>query len=422
MAAESAGLAMNRPGSASGEHRSGTRLVGHPPRPNPRWAPILVLLCGACGGEAGPGPGPASITVQPGADLVTAIGAEAQFTALVRDETGAIVTSAFVVWRSVDRSVVTIDPNEGLATAVGPGVTTIRASSGSVVGTALIEVYLEEPTGPFVAGETYFGRAEYVEYQAGNLPIIISAPHGGAVEPEEIADRTVGTGSPDANTEEVARRMAAAIATRTGGVPHLIISHLHRAKLDPNREIIEAAQGNPFAELAWNEYHRFLEVASIRVGQAWGSGLYADIHGHAHELQRLELGYLLTADQLALAPATLEGLAASSSIRAAANASDSTFVAVLRGPTSLGGLLEDEGYAVVPGPATPTPSGTPYFSGGYSTETHGSRNGGSLSAVHIELHMDGIRDDDANRQTFAAALTRVIETFLAVHMGIDWTP
>jgi len=36
--------------------------------------------------------------------------------------------------------------------------------------------------------------------------------------------------------------------------------------------------------------------------------------------------------------------------------------------------------------------------------------------------MDGIRDDDANRQTFAAALTRVIETFLAVHMGIDWTP
>jgi len=35
------------------------------------------------------------------------------------------------------------------------------------------------PSGPFVAGQSYFGRNDYVEDVAGNAPVIFSASHGG---------------------------------------------------------------------------------------------------------------------------------------------------------------------------------------------------------------------------------------------------
>ena len=57
-----------------------------------------------------------------------------------------------------------------------------------------------------------FGRNSYVEYQPGELPIVITAPHGGREKPEEIADRVNGVISTDTNTLELAWRLDA----RTG--------------------------------------------------------------------------------------------------------------------------------------------------------------------------------------------------------------
>lgn len=37
--------------------------------------------------------------------------------------------------------------------------------------------------------------------------------------------------------------------------PHLIINELHRSKLDPNREIEQAAQNNTYAENTWHKIH-----------------------------------------------------------------------------------------------------------------------------------------------------------------------
>ena len=34
------------------------------------------------------------------------------------------------------------------------------------------------PPGPYVPGQSYFGRNNYIEYLAGNAPVILSAPHG----------------------------------------------------------------------------------------------------------------------------------------------------------------------------------------------------------------------------------------------------
>lgn len=266
-------------------------------------------------------------------------------------------------------------------------------------------------------GEVYSGRNAYVEYVPGTLPIIVSAPHGGGMQPAEIADRAYGTLVQDLNTEDLARRIAAALEQRTGARPHLVLTHLHRRKLDTNREIVEAAQGNAAAERAWHEYHAWIDVARHAVEREHGRGFYLDVHGHGHEIQRLELGYLLTASDLALPDATLDdpAYAAKSSIRALAAASPQRFSDVLRGERSLGALLAGQGYPAVPSPADPHPAGAPYFTGGYSTARHGSRDGGRISAVQLEANRAGVRDTEVNREAFAAAVADALTTFLAEH-------
>jgi hypothetical protein len=283
-------------------------------------------------------------------------------------------------------------------------------------------VYVSQSAPPYAPGETSYGRNQYTEYLAGDLPIIVSAPHGGYVEAMEIPDRTYGVIVQDRNTQELIRQIAAEAFQRTGRHPHIVICRLHRTKLDANREVVEAAQGNPFAERAWKEYHGFIEEAKQAVTTEHGSGLYLDLHGHGHAIQRLELGYLLSGSELGLPDDQLNGasLIAKSSIRALAAQTDTTFVGLIRGPTSLGGLLQVGGFPTVPSPSQPHPGGEPYFSGGHDTWRHGSRDGGTVSGIQIEANFTGVRDTEASREAFAEAVTLAIETYLDLHFGIAW--
>ncbi len=52
-----------------------------------------------------------------------------------------------------------------------------------------------------------FGTQRYVEYIPGELPLVISAPHGGLLKPKSVADRTYGVVDADANTQDLARRI-----------------------------------------------------------------------------------------------------------------------------------------------------------------------------------------------------------------------
>ena len=59
--------------------------------------------------------------------------------------------------------------------------------------------------GPYISGQKYSGVNNYIEYYSGNLPVIIAAPHGGAMMPAQIPDRTVGTMVTDKNTKELSK-------------------------------------------------------------------------------------------------------------------------------------------------------------------------------------------------------------------------
>jgi hypothetical protein len=271
-------------------------------------------------------------------------------------------------------------------------------------------------------GQTYFGHREYVEYLAGDLPVIVSAPHGGRLRPEELPDREEGTFSFDTNTQELARAVADELHRRTGHRPHVIICRLHRRKLDCNRDLPEAAAGQPVAEQAWHEYHRFIEAARRSVVTRSGRGLYIDLHGHGHKEQRLELGYLHSAQQLQAGDAALNQplIAGESSLRAIAALGRTSHADLIRGPLSFGGLMEREGILCTPSPSRPAPTG-PYFRGGYSTQRHG-REAVPLAGLQIETHSRGIRDTTASRAAFARALASTLEVFLPVHLGSELAP
>jgi N-formylglutamate amidohydrolase len=267
-------------------------------------------------------------------------------------------------------------------------------------------------------GTAYFGIARYIEYVAGDLPIVLTSPHGGRLRPATVADRKEGVTDMDANSQELARALAAAFQARTGAHVHLVASHLHRSKLDPNREIKEAAQGEPAAELAWREFHASIAGALAAAVARHGFAFLVDIHGHSHPIARLELGYALSTAQLNVSDADFDrsGVIAASTFRDLHARRAGSAAALLRGPRSLGALFAAQGYDVVPAPATPQPGTHPYFNGGYIVRHHtAAPHAAAVSGLQIECHRVGVRDTEANREKFARTAAEVLLTFLQDH-------
>jgi hypothetical protein len=289
-------------------------------------------------------------------------------------------------------------------------------SSSVILLLLIVFIICDQARGQYVAGQSSFGRNNYVEYIAGNGPLIISAPHGGSLEPGEIPDRTGNvTTSMDLNTQELARDIQVAYHKQTGWYPHVIMNCLHRKKLDANREIVEAAQGNVYAVQAWNEFQTYIDTAAAVVTRQFGGGFYVDLHGHGHTIQRLELGYLLTGSMLSLSNSVLNSpyYASVSSIRSYTSNTLLTFSELLRGEGSLGSFFEYKGYSAVPSILQPSlGAGDPYFDGGYNVDRHGSAHGGTISGVQIECNYSGVRDTDPHRKAFAATLVDIVVPYM----------
>jgi N-formylglutamate amidohydrolase len=272
------------------------------------------------------------------------------------------------------------------------------------------------------AGNTYFSDNQYIEYRAGNLPIIITAPHGGRLLPTTIADRNCAncTTVMDGNTMELAYQIDTAIREVFGCFPHIVINRLHRIKLDANREIVEAANGSPIAESAWQWWHQYIQAAKNNVVQRYGSGMLIDLHGHGHTIQRLELGYLLSDAQLRLPDSVLATTTYrdQTSIKNLVlnNLNRYNTPQLLRGPFALGTLLSNNGFPSVPAQSDVAPAaGDFYFDGGYNTARHGSRDSTTIDAIQIECNATGVRDSYENRRTFARQLAAALRTYLNKH-------
>ena len=143
------------------------------------------------------------------------------------------------------------------------------------------------------AQETIYGTNNYIEYQVGNLPIVLSVPHGGRLAPSTIPDRTCNNAETvtDINTIELAKSISNALYELTGCYPSIVICNLRRSKIDCNRNIEDGACGNEEAITAWKEFNSFIEQAQTKAQENFKGNIFlGELHGHAHDIRRGELG------------------------------------------------------------------------------------------------------------------------------------
>jgi len=267
--------------------------------------------------------------------------------------------------------------------------------------------------------EIIYGTNNYISYQKGTLPIVISVPHGGQITPNTIPDRTCNspTTVTDSNTIQLAQEISNSLFQLTGCYPYIIYCNLKRTKIDCNRNISDGACGNPAAVIAWNEFHNFTQTAINSAKNNYtDKAFYIDLHGHGHSIQRLELGYSLSAANYNLSDATLNTSTyiSASTIQnlASNNVLNLSHAQLLRGDFALGTLLGDKGFPSVPSKQIPAPGTTAYFSGGYNTELY---TNSTMNGVQIECNFDGVRNNATNRKNFADALSPVLVDYLGMH-------
>ena len=127
---------------------------------------------------------------------------------------------------------------------------------------------------------------EYIEFDKGNLPLIISVPHGGVLECEDIPERRHGILGIDRGTIELSKDLIRLIyiiyekKTFEGKSPSFIVSKVQRKNIDLNREENEAyIQSSVFAKDIYHFYHNTIQKLIYYNLENFGRSLLIDIHG-----------------------------------------------------------------------------------------------------------------------------------------------
>ena len=207
---------------------------------------------------------------------------------------------------------------------------------------------------------------ELVTAQRGDLPIILSAPHGGAVRVHGSKDRARGVTVRDVNTAEIALICAQRLTDRLRAKPYFVIAQFSRKDADANRDAAEAYE-NDAAKTQCDAYHRALKTAVDECRARFGAAILIDLHGQVREPDALVRG-------------TRNGKTVTALVARHG-------AAALTGPDSIFGRLRAAGYRVIPDGDEPgTPAGREmFFDGGYIVANYGSDQPNGVDAIQIEI-------------------------------------
>lgn len=260
---------------------------------------------------------------------------------------------------------------------------------------------------------------KYIGYQEGNLPILISAPHGGALKRPGLPERANKnhaknfTKIKDSNTREIALALAKKIEKLTGKKPYVVVNNLHRKFMDANR-IPEEAYEHPGGKEVYDLYHGSLKKAIGAIKRKFKYGILMDVHGQTRYPAAVYLGThhgkTFSALQKKYGPEVLEG------------------------KRSIGALLAQYGYST-PGFAKKVstnwwgkkkqkesrtfilPAKSNHWLGGAIVKLHGSHTPQGIDAMQVEIHTR-IRLSKKAREKFSSDMASIIVIFAKKYLGI----
>lgn len=228
----------------------------------------------------------------------------------------------------------------------------------------------------------------------GDLPIIITAPHGGQETIPGVQVRTKGKILRDADTLQLAETLTKKISESLGGQPYLVAAKFSRKYIDANRAETEAFE-SPEARPIYLAYHRQICDFISEIKKKFPNGaLLIDIHGQSKTPGIIYRG-------------TRNGATVTGLVKRHGEAAVS-------GKKAIFGYLQDKGYHVFP-PISQANTVTreKIFTGGYTVIAYGSNNADGIDAIQIEIAKD-IRSNEKFADDLATAIVVFYKTYIRV--------
>ena len=212
--------------------------------------------------------------------------------------------------------------------------------------------------------QSNFNPASLIQCQEGELPIILTAPHGGKLPIAGVPERSkIDTPQfatvEDIRTNLLAERTAVQIEKDTGKKVFIVIAKFARKYADANRPVEYGTECDAAAKVH-QEYHKTLKSYVDKVTKNFPQALLIDIHGQGSDKAVVYRG---TQNRK-----TVTG-----------------FPEVqITGPSSLLGKLESSGIKLVPETKDSVAKETTKFTGGYIVQTYGAKNQPKIMAIQLE--------------------------------------
>jgi len=247
---------------------------------------------------------------------------------------------------------------------------------------------------------------EFIHVQRGDLPILITAPHGGSMAipgvPKRVgpeAERKNGkfVTSQDTRTFELAMATAKQVEALTGKKPFVVAMKAHRQFVDANRPEKEAVE-HPKAAAVHAAFHGHVREFVDELRKQFPNGaLLLDIHG-----------------QSAFPDTLIRGTQNGTTVMRLV---EKQGVAALTGEASILGYLAAKGVKVEP-PNTPpgTPPELSGYNGGWIVRTYGSHTTNGVDAIQLEFG-SALRTDAARREEVAKFLGEAIKAYTEKYLA-----
>lgn len=404
--------------------------------------------------------------------------------AIVSGNGGYVVTSApegIVEARAMSSQEIRVTGlSEGTAT-----VTVTDAKNETAIISAMItspstnpSAYVVEYQGKwYQAGDTIYGYKDYVKLVVGDIgvPLVLSAPHDGHIVPSDDEMPRINTAGRDIRTKPLTFGIAEEFKKDTGLQPWIVINEIHRQRMEPqtNKNAADNTYGvDSEGRKTYDSYHELILLARSTMKKHLDEagakgGLVIDMHGHSHSyvgnqeiaypsvidgstlysnyIRQSEVAYGISVERIELPDNELDAFAPNSSIYAIIKVNPgSTLSELVRGPFSLGTLLDNEGTIAVPSQNIPIlernaslfgtntdgqPNRRPYYNGGYLVRTYGSAtmpaNGNigfpdNIAAIQIEVPGITVRtpesDISRSKHQFKRAFINYINHWYGFHL------